>query len=294
MAAIVLTRSARKWPSLSSASSASVTLSRPARRSGRLPSASLIHFTGRPVSLAASSTSGISLKIGDFMPNEPPVSPVTTRTCGFADLQELREFVARRVRTLHRGVQRVAAVGGLVDADRAARLHAGGGDAVDDQALLDDVRGGGKAASTAALSPIVSTKPILSGHSAHTRGAPGCVACAVEVTAGSSSYSTAINSAASSACAIVSATTKATRVADPAHALLGEDRIARLVHRRAVAPLEPAMHRQVAESRGLHVGRGEHRQHAGRRLRRRSCRSKRSSRARAASAARRRAPCRAA
>ena len=28
-----------------------------------------IHLTGRPVSLEASSTSGISLKIGDFMPN---------------------------------------------------------------------------------------------------------------------------------------------------------------------------------------------------------------------------------
>ncbi len=40
----------------------------------------LTHFTGRPVSLEASSTSGTSLKIGDFMPKLPPVSPVTTRT----------------------------------------------------------------------------------------------------------------------------------------------------------------------------------------------------------------------
>ena len=40
----------------------------------------LIHFTGRPVSLDASSTSGISLKTGDFMPKLPPMSPVTTRS----------------------------------------------------------------------------------------------------------------------------------------------------------------------------------------------------------------------
>ncbi len=39
-----------------------------------------IHFTGRPVSFAASSTSGLSLKIGDFMPKLPPVSPVIMRS----------------------------------------------------------------------------------------------------------------------------------------------------------------------------------------------------------------------
>ena len=53
-------------------------------------------------------------------------------------------------------------------------------------------------------------------------------------------------------------------VADPAHALLGQDRIARLEHRRAVAPLEPAMARQVAPAGRLDVGRGQHAQHAGR------------------------------
>ena len=79
MAAIVLTRKPSMMPSLSSAISASVTLSR-ACASDRNASVRVeIHFTGRPVSLEASSTSGISLKIGDFMPNEPPVSPVTMR-----------------------------------------------------------------------------------------------------------------------------------------------------------------------------------------------------------------------
>ena len=54
-----------------------------------------IHFTGRPVSLAASSTSGVSLKIGDFMPNEPPVSPVTMRSLLSGTLSTL----ARSART---------------------------------------------------------------------------------------------------------------------------------------------------------------------------------------------------
>ena len=71
----------------------------------------LIHFTGRPVSLEASSTSGISLKIGDFMPKLPPMSPVTMRTLLSGTLQQLRELGAIRVRALHRRVERVALVG---------------------------------------------------------------------------------------------------------------------------------------------------------------------------------------
>ena len=80
MAAMVVTRMPRKTPSLSSASSASVTLSRACASERKASVRVEIHFTGRPVSLEASSTSGVSLKIGDFMPNEPPVSPVTRRT----------------------------------------------------------------------------------------------------------------------------------------------------------------------------------------------------------------------
>ena len=40
------------------------------------------------------------------------------------------------MRTLQRRVDGVAAVGGIVVADRAARLHGGGGDAIDDEACL--------------------------------------------------------------------------------------------------------------------------------------------------------------
>src|SRR3974377_2373108 len=71
-----------------------------------------------------------------------------------------------------------------------------------------------KAASVAALSPISSTKQILSGHSSQTRGAPGLGASAVEVTAGSGSKSTCINSAASIPCALDSATHKAQEAPD--------------------------------------------------------------------------------
>src|SRR5512136_163621 len=106
MAAKVFTRSARKWPSSSSASSASVTLSRACASLRKASVRVLIHFTGRPMILEASSTSGVSLKIGDFM------------------------------RKLHRRVDGVAAVSGVVVANCAAWLYGGGCDTVDDEAVL--------------------------------------------------------------------------------------------------------------------------------------------------------------
>ena len=65
----------------------------------------LIHFTGRPVSLDANSTSGVSLKIGDFMPKLPPVSPVMMRILLSGDLEHLGEIGAGRMRALHGGVE---------------------------------------------------------------------------------------------------------------------------------------------------------------------------------------------
>ena len=89
MAAKVFTRSPMKLPSLSSASSASVTLSRACASLKKDSERVLIHFTGRPVSLEANSTSGLSLKIGDFMPKLPPVSPVMMRILLSATLSTL-------------------------------------------------------------------------------------------------------------------------------------------------------------------------------------------------------------
>jgi hypothetical protein len=80
MAASVVTRNPKKLPSLSSASSASVTLSRACASERNASVRVLIHLTGRPVILEASSTSGVSLNTGVFMPKLPPMSPVVTRT----------------------------------------------------------------------------------------------------------------------------------------------------------------------------------------------------------------------
>ncbi len=52
-------------------------------------------------------------------------------------------------------------------------------------------------------------------------------------------------------------------IADHAHPVLDQGRIARAIARRVVAPLEPARHRQVAEAGRLVVGAGDHREHAG-------------------------------
>ena len=141
MAAMVFTRNARKVPSLSSASSASVTLSRACASLRKASERVLIHFTGRPMSLEASSTSGVSLKIGDFMPKLPPVSPVTMRSLLSGTFSTLARSARAGCGRCIGGVDGVAAVGGVVVADRAARLHGGGGDAVDDEAMFDDAVG---------------------------------------------------------------------------------------------------------------------------------------------------------
>ena len=94
MAAMVLTRKPSMMPFLSSAISASVTLSRACASDRKASVRVEIHFTGLPVTLEASSTSGISLKIGDFMPNEPPVSLVTMRIL----LSRMRIILAKSMR----------------------------------------------------------------------------------------------------------------------------------------------------------------------------------------------------
>ncbi len=61
MLARVVTRMPRKLPSLSSASSASVTLSRACASQRKDSERVEVHFTGRPSSFEASSTSATSL-----------------------------------------------------------------------------------------------------------------------------------------------------------------------------------------------------------------------------------------
>ena len=55
-------------------------------------------------------------------------------------------------------------------------------------------------------------------------------------------------------------------VADHAHAVLGQRRITRPIAGHAVAALQSAGHRQIAEAGGFILGAGQHREHAGRAL----------------------------
>ena len=123
-----------------------------------------------------------------------------------------------------------------------------------------------KAASVAALSPTLSTKQMLFSQSSQTSGAPGLAASAVLVTAGSGSYSTSISSAASCAWWQGLGDDEGDVVADPAHAILHQGRIARLVHRRPSLALALVGARQVAEAGGFPVGAGQHGEHARRGL----------------------------
>ncbi len=65
---------------MSSASSASVTLSRACASLRKASVRVLIHFTARPVSLEANIVNGASLNTGVFMPKLPPTSMQITRT----------------------------------------------------------------------------------------------------------------------------------------------------------------------------------------------------------------------
>ena len=147
----------------------------------------LIHFTGRPVSFEASSTSGVSLKIGVFIPKLPPVSPVMMRILLSGTLSTFASSVRVGCGRCMGVVDRVAAISGVVVANGAARLHRGSGHAINNETMPHNMASARETAvSTAALSPINSTKQILSGQSSHTRRA--CLgASAVEVTAGNSS-----------------------------------------------------------------------------------------------------------
>ena len=104
MAAIVFTRIARKWPSLSSASSASVTLSRACASLRKASVRVLIHFTGRPVSFEANSTSGRFVE--DRRLHAEAAAGVAGDDAHFAfgDLQHLGEIGAHRMRALQAGV----------------------------------------------------------------------------------------------------------------------------------------------------------------------------------------------
>ena len=144
MAAMVLTRIARKWPSLSSASSASVTLSRACASDRKASVRVLIHFTGRPMSF--DGVTGQRRFIEHRRLHAEAAADVDADHAHFAfrDVQHLGDLVAIGVRALHRRVDDVAVLRRQIDADGAARLHRRRGHAVDDEAAFGDMRGLGE------------------------------------------------------------------------------------------------------------------------------------------------------
>ncbi len=164
-------------------------------------------------------------------------------------LEHLGEFGAGRQRPLHRRVDGVAPVGRVVVADRAARLHGGGGDAVDDELLFDDSVGareggvgGGLVADQLDEADIVrAVVPHARRAWARRLGGGGDRRQRFEIDldhfGGVHRLRYGLGHHEGHA------------FAEPAHAILRQDRIARLVHGRAVAALEAAGNRQVADSR---------------------------------------------
>ena len=242
MAAIVFTRKPRKMPSLSSASSASVTLSRAcASREER--------FGARrnPFHRPAGELGGEQHQrhfVEDRRLHAERAAGVAGDDADLAlrHFHHLGEVGARRVRALDRGVERVAAVGGVVVADRAARLHRRRGDAVDDEFLLDDMVGLGEGGVGRGLvADQFDEADIVGRVIPHLRARRASAAVFgrgdrrqrlvldLDQFGGIERLRHGLGDDEGDA------------IADPAHAVLGQDRIARLEHRRAVAPLEAAM-----------------------------------------------------
>ena len=123
------------------------------------------------------------------MPKLPPMSPATTRTLLSGTLSTLlRQLGAEAVRALQRGVDRVVVLGRIVVADAAARLHGGGGDAVDHQVALDNAVGAGEGRIGRGLVAFeMDEADIVRAIVPHAAARPGLTASAVETIAGSGS-----------------------------------------------------------------------------------------------------------
>ena len=135
---------ARNLPSLSSASSASVMLSRQCSSERKASLRSAIHFTGRPVSFAASSGELI-FRIDAALHAEAAADIVGDHADFRLRNAEhlLRQSAPHLMRSLHRAAERVAVVARIVFGEAAARLHRCGRQAVDPHVVLDDVVGRG-------------------------------------------------------------------------------------------------------------------------------------------------------
>ena len=169
------------------------------------------------------------------------------------------------MRALQRCVEGVASVGRIVVADRAARLHGDGGDAIDDEIVLDHAIGfGDRGIGRGLVADQFDETDIVGAVFPHARrarfhGVGGHRHRRQGLEIDLDQFGGVIRLRHSLG------DDEGDIVADPAHAVFRQDRIARLVL-RPIAALEAARHRQVAVAGRLHIGRGEHREHAGRGL----------------------------
>ncbi len=180
-------------------------------------------------------------------------------------LQDRRQLGAEGMRTLQRRVDGVAVLGRIVVADRAARLHAGGGDAVDHEAMLDDVGGVGEGGIGRGLvAEELHETDIVRALIPHPRRASG------GGLRGRHDRGERLVVDRNQLGGVLGLDQSLRHhegdiIAGPAHAVFDKRGIGR-PKRAAVAALQSAGDRQVAPSRGLPVRAGEHREHPRRRL----------------------------
>ncbi len=179
--------------------------------------------------------------------------------------QDRCQLGAVGVHALQRRVDGVAAVGSVVVANAAARLHGRGGDPVDHEAVLDDVIGPRKRGLGRSLVAEQLNKADIVGTVVpHPRRAPGGRLCGRrhrrqrlvvdrDPLGGVGGVVIRIRHH------------EGDIVADPAHPVPGQRRVGRPEH-ASVAQLQTPRHRQIAPAGGLPVSAAEHRQHPRRRL----------------------------
>ena len=174
------------------------------------------------------------------------------------------ELGAERMGALQRRVDGVAAVGRVVIADRAARLHRDRGDAVDDEVAAHHVGGAGEGGfGRSGVAVAMDEADIVRTVVPHQRRARrGRVRCRDD--GGQRLVVDLDQLGGIDRRKIGFGHHEGDVVAHPAHPVGHQRRIARPVHRAAVAAFHAAGHRQVAPARGDPVGAGEHREHAGR------------------------------
>ena len=265
---MILARKPRKLPSLSSASSAVVTLSRACASQTKTFRARRHPFHRPAGDFGRAQHQRHFVIDGGFHAETAADIAADDADLAVRDFQNiLRQFGLKYVGPLQGRVDRVAALDRLEHADAAARLHRRRGDAVDDEVMLDDVGGAGKGCVGRFLVALDLDEADIVGaivpnqRHAGLHGITGRNSGRQRLVIDFDQFRR------------IGRLIKIFRndegdiVADHAHAVLDQRRIARLVAGRAVAALEPAGHRQVTEARRLVIGAGQHREHAGRRLR---------------------------